>query len=305
MSKVKNIGYVLYDYPVKSETWIPLEIEELVMRGYNVKVHRLQYPYVDISDCDFVLSHFAHIALEASKFGKPFGFVAHAWDIWTDNGKKFKQVIKSPNCKFVGYISEYHKKKFLEWGVPKEKLMFWGASVDVDRLERKYTMGGKIICGGRFIEKKGLDIAIKAVPNITVFGDGELAPKLKAISTKAQFVGWLERDEMKKLMEKSYLLIAPSRVARNGDTEGISTLVLEALCMGLQVITTKVAGHGDLEQFGDRVHFVEIDDVDAIRELVYSLPHSYSALPKHIIEQTRSPKAIVDNIERKIQEVMA
>jgi len=64
-----NIGYVLYDYPLQSETWIPLEIEELVMRGHNVKVHRLQYPYMDISDCDFILSHFAHIALKASKFG--------------------------------------------------------------------------------------------------------------------------------------------------------------------------------------------------------------------------------------------
>jgi len=61
-----NIGYVLYDYPLQSETWIPLEIEELVMRGHNVKVHRLQYPYMDISDCDFILSHFAHIALKAS-----------------------------------------------------------------------------------------------------------------------------------------------------------------------------------------------------------------------------------------------
>lgn len=305
MSKVKNIGYVLYDYPVKSETWIPLEIEELVMRGYNVKVHRLQYPYVDVSDCDFILSHFAHIALEAAKFNKPFGFVAHAWDIWTDDGKKFRKVVQDPNCKFVGYISQYHKEKFLEWGVPADKLIFWGACIDVDRLRRRLTMGGKVICGGRFVEKKGLDVAIKAVPNITVFGDGELAPKLKAISNQAKFVGWLDRDETKDLMERSYLLVAPSRIAKNGDTEGISTLVLEALCMGLQVITTDVAGHKDLKQFGSRVHFVDIDDVETIRELVRTLPHSYSARPKSIIEQTRSPKAIVDNIEKKIQEVMA
>lgn len=299
-----KIGYYLYDYPLPSETWIPLEIEEFVMRGHDVKVHRQEYPYVKLDDCDFILSHFAHIALKASELGKPFGFVAHAWDIWTDNGKKFREVISKPNCKFVGYISSYHKEKFIEWGVPEEKLVFWGASVDVDRLERRRTMGGKIVCGGRFVDKKGLDIAIKAVPDITVFGDGELRPKLKAISNQAKFVGWLDRDEMKDLLERSWLLIAPSRISKNGDTEGISTLVLEALCMGLQVITTDVAGHRDLKRFKDRVHFVEIDDVEAIKELVRTLPHNYDLSAKSFIEQTRSPKAIVDNIENKILEVM-
>lgn len=299
-----KIGYYLYDYPLPSETWIPLEIEELVMRGHDVKVHRQEYPYVKLDDCDFILSHFAHIALKASELGKPFGFVAHAWDIWTDNGKKFREVISKPNCKFVGYISSYHKEKFLEWGVPEEKLIFWGACVDVDRLQRTRTMDGKIICGGRFVDKKGLDIAIKAVPDITVFGDGELRPKLKAISGQAKFVGWLDRDEMKDLLERAWLIIAPSRVSKNGDTEGISTLVLEALCMGLQVITTNVAGHRDLKRFKDRVHFVEIDDVEAIKELVKTLPHNYDLSAKSVIEQTRSPKAIVDNIENKILEVM-
>lgn len=297
-----KIGYVLQDYPIPSETWIPLEIEELIIRGHDVKVHRLVKPQVDLSDVDFILSHFAHVALKASKFGKPFGFVAHAWDIWTDNGKVFRQVMKLPNCKFVGYISEYHREKFIEWGCPEEKLIFWGASIDIDRLKRTRTMGKKVICGGRFVNKKGLDIAIKAVPDITVFGDGELAPKLKAISNRADFVGWLDRDGVKDLMERAWLLVAPSRVSRDGDTEGISTLVLEALCMGLQVITTRVGGQKDLEKYGNRVHFVEPEDVEGIRNLVESLPHSFDLSARSRIALERSPKAIVDNLEKAINE---
>ena len=297
-----KIGYVLQDYPIPSETWIPLEIEELIIRGHDVKVHRLVKPQVDLSDVDFILSHFAHVALKASEFGKPFGFVAHAWDIWTDNGKVFKQVIKLPNCKFVGYISEYHREKFIEWGCPEEKLVFWGACIDIDRLKRTRTMGKKVICGGRFVNKKGLDIAIKPVPDITVFGDGELAPKLKAISNRADFVGWLDRDGVKDLMERAWLLVAPSRVSRDGDTEGISTLVLEALCMGLQVITTRVGGQKDLEKYGNRVHFVEPEDVEGIRNLVESLPHSFDLSARSRIALERSPKAIVDNLEKAINE---
>jgi len=74
--------------------------------------------------------------------------------------------------------------------------------------------------------------------------------------------------------------------------------------MGMQVITTKVAGHVDLEQFEGRVHFVETEDVDSIRELVDNLPHTFDLRARSVIVQTRSAKAVVDNIENKIMEVM-
>jgi glycosyltransferase involved in cell wall biosynthesis len=127
---------------------------------------------------------------------------------------------------------------------------------------------------------------------------------LKATSNKAKFVGWLNREEMFDLLQESWLLIAPSRIAKNGDTEGISTLVLEALVMGLQVITTRVGGQSDLEQFGDRVHFVEPEDVEGIRKLVDELPHNYDLSARSVIAHTRSAKAVVDNLERKILEVL-
>lgn len=298
-----KIGYVLYDYPILSETWIPLEIEEWINRGVDIKVHRIVNPVIDVSDCDFLLSHFASSALRASQMGIPFGFISHARDIWVDNGETFRKVVASKNFRFAGYLSSYHKKKFLEWGVPENKLVEWNNCIDFSRLLRTRTMGRKVICGGRFVDKKALDIAIKAVPNITVFGDGELADELRKISTEAKFMGWLNREEMHDLMEEAWCLVAPSRVSLNGDTEGISTLVLEALAMGLQVITTNVAGHKDLKVFGDRVHFIKQNDIEAIRELVDTLPHTYDLSCRRILEKTRSPKAVIDNLEKKIQSI--
>lgn len=297
---IKCIGYYLYDYPVPSETWIPLEIKEWRKRGVKVKIYtEKNEKYRDSLDtCDFVLAHFAHIAQKAGQLGKPFGFVAHAWDIWTDNGKIFREVIKMPNCKMVGYISEYHRKKFIKWGCPEDKLVFWGASLDVKLFTRKKTLGKRVICGGRFVEKKGLDLAIKAVPDITLFGDGELKEELLSISNRVDYVGWLDRRGMKRLMEDAYLLVAPSIVAKDGDTEGIATIVLEAVLMNLNVITTKVAGNEEIEG----VTFVN-PNIDEIAEAVDMIPHKPNFRGSDKIKAQRSPYAIIDNLQTFIENV--
>jgi len=298
--KINTIGYYLYDYPVPSETWIPLEIKEWKRRGVKVKIYtEKNEKYRDnLNSCDFVLSHFAHIAQKAGRLGKPFGFVAHAWDIWTDDGKAFRETIKMPNCKMVGYISDYHKQKFVDWGCCPDKLVFWGASLDTDLFTRKRTLGKRIICGGRFVEKKGLDLAIQAVPDITLFGEGELKEELLSISDRVDYVGWLDRKGMKRLMEDAYLLIAPSIVAKDGDTEGISTIVLEAVLMNLNVITTSVAGNEEIAG----VTFVN-PDVDEIRAAVDMIPHKPNFSGDTNLRSKRSPKAIIDNLSAFIENV--
>ena len=290
-----NIGYVLWDYPVANETWIPLEIEELIMRGHNVKVHRKQYPYVDLRDCDFILSHFTGTAITSCRIGKPFGFVTHDLGIWEDDEQSFLDLANDKDCKIVGYISESDKEKYIEWGVDESKLVYWGECIDIVRIKRTRTMCSKIVCGGELTEGRGLESVLKAVPEVTVFGDGKLAPKLKALSDKAEFVGWLSRDELKDLFERSWLYIAPSK------TEGVSLLILEALCMGLQVITTEKK---DLEEYKDRVHFVKPNAIDSIKRLVATLPHTFELSARNKIAIQRSPKVIVDNLENKILEIL-
>ena len=69
-----NIGYVLQGYPVKSQTWIPLEIRELERRGHKVDVIDIEKPLNAkvIKNCDFLLCHFSYQGLHAGRWGIPF-----------------------------------------------------------------------------------------------------------------------------------------------------------------------------------------------------------------------------------------
>jgi glycosyltransferase involved in cell wall biosynthesis len=68
--------------------------------------------------------------------------------------------------------------------------------------------------------------------------------------------------EVRRVLLASRLLAAPSRTARDGDTEGLPTTVMEAAALGLPVVSTRHSGipeavvdgeTGLLSAEGDRV----------------------------------------------------
>lgn len=294
-----NIGYGVLDHPIhKLRTWIPLEIEEFRKRGHHVVPiarGREQELRQEINNLDFIVCHFAKRAIQIKRLGVPFGVITHARGIWINNGDKLINVSKHPKCKWVGYVSSYHKDKFQEWGI-KNKLLHTPICVDVDRFKRTNPIGDEIICGARHIPKKGLDIAIKSYPNITCFGEGMLTKQLKKISPTAKFTGYVSRNQLKEIYENAYLYIFPGIQTPDGDMDGQPGTVKEALCMGLQVIATPIAGTRDLKH----VHFCE-PTVESIQTLIDDVPKERNTKAEIYIRNKYSPKIFVDKILEEIE----
>ena len=126
------------------------------------------------------------------------------------------------------------------------------------RLESDDTEIRVLFCG-RFVEKKGLEYALRAFARVLrqcpsrrltlrVIGDGEMRPQMEAltfslgIGSQVHFLGWQPPSAVIEEMHRAHLFLLPSVTARNGDREGIPTVIVEAQASGMPVLSTWHSG---------------------------------------------------------------
>ncbi|MBX2964636.1 MAG: glycosyltransferase family 4 protein [Cyclobacteriaceae bacterium] len=148
-------------------------------------------------------------------------------------------------------LSEDHKKK-VHW-VP------YGIDIDQFTADTSAIQPNSfnILHVGRLIEKKGVPDLIRAFASATkeadqmtlhIVGTGRERNECFALvkeynlESKVVFHGWKSPKEVKELMQQCEVFVLNSRVAGNGETEGLPVGLLEAMAMGRAVISTRHAG---------------------------------------------------------------
>lgn len=286
-----NIGYVLQGFPVKSQTWIILEIEELERRGHHIDIIDIEKtlnPKI-IKKCDFMLCHFSYQGIHARRWGVPYGILPHAYDIWRDEGAALHEAIKSRFCKFVGCDTGFHRMKYEEWGIDKP-LYDCPVCCDTEFFKKqKKELGDKIIAGGRNVEKKGLKYAMK-FDNIHLYG-GKNEELLK-LNPTAKHLGWITKEEYRELMDNGWLYVSPNVRAANGDMDGQCTTIKEALLMELQVLTTNIAGNREYQH----VHFSTAEDISKgiNGEEFQKIKKGKNSKGREYVLETFSPEICID-----------
>lgn len=296
-----NIGYCLQGYPVKSQTWIPLEIKELEKRGHKINIIDIEKklsPKI-IKSCDFILCHFSFQGLYARRWGVPYGILPHAYDIWRDNGSALKTATNSRNCKFVGCDTTFHRMKYEEWGIDKN-LYDCPVCCDTELFNKKRkNIGDRIVAGGRNTEKKGLKY-VTTFDDIYLYGgkNKELLEKNPTIN----YMGWIDKEELRDLLDNSWLYISPNVIASNGDMDGQCTTIKEALMMELQVLTTNVAGNREYKH----VYFSNVEDIGKgyDGEVFNQIKKERNKKGKEYILNTFSPKICIDKYLYAIENEM-
>jgi len=111
----------------------------------------------------------------------------------------------------------------------------------------------RLVWSGIHVSRKALPLVLKAlsiVPknlewHLDILGQGLLTNKWKGLSvklgvnTQCTWYGWLKRDKAVDIMSKADIFVFPSL------HEGMPTVVIEALSMGLPVICLDHCGQGD------------------------------------------------------------
>jgi hypothetical protein len=76
-------------------------------------------------------------------------------DIFPNNGYWLKIAETHPDCKFIGYQSYYHKKKYNDWFIRLPTVHIpHCVRTNLFKRQTPYNPSGKIIAGGRLIPKK-------------------------------------------------------------------------------------------------------------------------------------------------------
>jgi glycosyltransferase involved in cell wall biosynthesis len=155
-------------------------------------------------------------------------------------------------------VSQAIRAKALAQGYPPERTIVHHNGIDLARFsampgERE---AGLVLHVGRLVEKKGTRLLLDAVARVpearlVILGDGPLRRPLErqaaslGLGGRVRFLGAQPPEEVARWMARASLLAAPSVTARDGDSEGLPTVVIEAAAAALPAI---VSGHSGLPE---------------------------------------------------------
>nr|WP_204962840.1 glycosyltransferase [Microbacterium dextranolyticum] len=216
----------------------------------------------------------AHFAIEgvyalklAKKLRVPLVVTLHGFDIsmhrsallrsmkpaWV-NFALFEARLKKSPTQFIA-VSEHVRRAAVERGYPGGQIRTMPIGVPVEQTVTREPRG-QFLHVGRLVEKKGTSTLLRSFAKISsetdwelkIVGDGPLRNELEALSrelaidSRVVFVGAQSSAYVRESMETSGILVVPSKTAHNGDQEGLPTVVLEALALGVPVLATRHAG---------------------------------------------------------------
>jgi glycosyltransferase involved in cell wall biosynthesis len=277
--------------------WFPFEPVHRANAAYGLTRHSPAF-FRRFRDARFsiVHGHFATGAVYAlpyvERFELPFVVSFHGYDVallW--NARRFhpefwpfllhaKDVLE--RMTFGLCASTELKELLMSQGVPEDKLRVHRLGIDLSRFNPRTTRpdGPLRVCVvGRFVEKKGLEYAIRAYARhasedvvLDIVGDGPLAPDLHALVARlgldrfVSFLGVLRAEEVAKHLGTCDILLAPSVVTRSGDRESGVIVAKEAAACGLPVIASMHGGLPDIIDDGTTGFLVPERDVERLSD---------------------------------------
>lgn len=176
-------------------------------------------------------------------------------------------------------VSDYIRNALLRKGYPDEKIVVLRNGIDIDffrptgRLKRENI----VLFVGRFVEKKGIEFLLEAAKRLkssgitfelVLVGTGPLEDSLKKVAqetgVKCTFAGFLPVDEVKEWIERARVVAVPSVIARDGDSEGLPTILLEAQALETPLVATRHSGipEGLIED--ETAFLVDEKDIDSL-----------------------------------------
>jgi glycosyltransferase involved in cell wall biosynthesis len=214
---------------------------------------------------------------------------AHSFNVFYEAGgdvqKKIINItlLKSDQVIVLSKLQKEFFKKF----IPYEKLMVVPNVVDLkmidEYMKNDIDKGDKVnvlFIGGTEAKRKGIYDVIKAIPIVVEKFKGKVMfvflgrceiEKLQTMCKKnnvsefVRFLGFVEEQEKYKVLRSSHIFVLPSYA------EGLPIAILEAMYIGLPIISTRVGSIPEVIEDGNNGYLISPGDYCSLAEKIVDL----------------------------------
>jgi glycosyltransferase involved in cell wall biosynthesis len=194
--------------------------------------------------------------------GIPFTVTAHAVDIFVErtNAEQFRVIADAAKSLVTVCDAnrDYIANRYFEGDRARVVRIYNGLPLDEISPAADPAVDPRLIFGaGRLVEKKGWDVLLEACSILknrgtdfrcVIGGAGPEKERLNEIRNRlglhdqVTFPGPLRREEVFEWMSRARVFTSPCLIAANGDQDALPTVLLEALALGVPVVSTRLGG---------------------------------------------------------------
>lgn len=228
--------------------------------------------FADIEEYDLVHAHFGTVGKSVDFLGNDLPLLVSFY------GSDVSRTLRENPDAYQGLwddvagvtaLSFEMKEQLVASGCPEELIHIVPLPIDLSRISfNPSTLEPTINIStiARFVEKKGLEYALKAVDSVSnqyeinyqIAGDGPLRNEIEnlireySLEDSVELLGWQTQAEINQLLGESHIFLLPSRTARSGDKEGTPTVLLETQAAGVPPVSTYHAGIPEIVEHNRR-----------------------------------------------------
>lgn len=245
------------------------------------------------TDINHLHAHFLHTPASVVRYAAALRGIAwtgsaHAKDIWTTPEWELREKLTS--CEWLVTCTAANRDYLASLAPPgRVELVYHG--LDLGRFEdsvpdRPARRGDTaadpvvILSVGRLVEKKGTDVLLEALSclptnlqwRLVHVGEGPLDRALRqraeslGLSERVAWRGAMTQTELMEEYRAADMFALASKIARDGDRDGLPNVLMEAQSQGLPCVATRVSAIPELIEHGVTGLLVAPESPDALAQ---------------------------------------